>query len=150
MAVSIKNHVDFSVGYRPQVITFIYVKDLVKAVYLSIEKPVDGRCYFVSDPQGYDSRAFSDLIQRELGIRRVLHIKAPLWLLRVISLCAGWLSRLTGKPATLNGDKYKIMKQRNWLCDTTPIERELGFTIDYPLEAGVKESINWYKKEKWL
>ena len=73
-----------------------------------------------------------------------------MWLLRVISLCAGWLSRLTGKPATLNGDKYKIMKQRNWLCDTTPIERELGFTIDYPLEAGVKESINWYKKEKWL
>ena len=33
MAQSIKQHVDFSVGYRPQEITFIYVKDLVQAVF---------------------------------------------------------------------------------------------------------------------
>ena len=150
MAVSIKKHVDFAVGYKPQVITFIYVKDLVKAIYLSIEKPVEGRCYFVSEPQGYDSRAFSDLIQRELGIKGVLHIKAPVWLLKVISLCAECFSRVSGKPGTLNSDKYMIMKQRNWLCDTAPIEKELGFKADYPLEAGVKETINWYKIEKWL
>lgn len=150
MAVSIKKHIDFAVGYKPQVITFIYVKDLVKAIYLSIEKPVENRCYFVSEPQGYNSRAFSDLIQRELGIERVLHIKAPVWLLKVISVCAEWGSRISGKPSTLNRDKYKIMKQRNWLCDTAPIENELGFTIEYPLEAGVKETIKWYKQEKWL
>ena len=58
--------------------------------------------------------------------------------------------RLSGKPGTLNSDKYMIMKQRNWLCDTAHIEKELGFKADYPLEAGVKETINWYKKEKWL
>lgn len=150
MAVSIKNHVDFAVGYKPQVITFIYVKDLVKAVYLAIESRVENRCYFVSEPRGYDSRAFSDLIQREMGIGHVLHIKAPIWLLRVISACAEWLSHLSGKPSTLNGDKYKIMKQRNWLCDTSPIEKELGFSIDYPLDRGVKEMIEWYKQEKWL
>lgn len=150
MAVSIKKHVDFAVGYKPQVITFIYVKDLVKAIYLAIEKPVENRCYFVSEPQGYDSRAFSDLIQHELGIKRVLHIKAPVWVLKVISACAGWLSHISGKPSTLNSDKYKIMKQRNWLCETEPIEKELGFTIDYPLDKGVKETIDWYKQEKWL
>lgn len=150
MAVSIKKHVDFAVGYKPQVITFIYVKDLVKAIYLAIEKPVENRCYFVSEPQGYDSRAFSDLIQHELGIKRVLHIKAPVWLLKVISVCAEWFSHISGKPSTLNRDKYKIMKQRNWLCETEPIEKELGFTIDYPLDKGVKETIDWYKQEKWL
>lgn len=150
MAVSIKKHIDFAVGYKPQVITFIYVKDLVKAIYLAIEKPVENRCYFVSEPQGYDSRAFSDLIQHELGIKRVLHIKAPVWVLKVISACAGWLSHISGKPSTLNSDKYKIMKQRNWLCETEPIEKELGFTIDYPLDKGVKETIDWYKQEKWL
>lgn len=150
MAVSIKRHVDFAVGYRPQLITFIYVKDLVKAVYMAIEKPVSGRCYFVSEPRGYDSRAFGDLIQKELGTKWVLRIKAPVWVLKVVSLCAEWLSRIIGKPSTLNSDKYKIMKQRNWLCDTTAIERELGFEIDYPLERGVSETIEWYKKEKWL
>lgn len=150
MAASIKKHVDFAVGYKPQVITFIYVKDLVKAIYMSIESPVENRCYFVSEPVGYDSRAFSDLIQKELGIKRVLHIKAPVWLLKVISQCAEWLSHVTKKPSTLNSDKFKIMKQRNWLCDTSPIEKELGFVADYPLDRGVRETIEWYKKEKWL
>ena len=150
MAVSIKKHVDFSVGYRPQVITFIYVKDLVKAIYMSMESRVENRCYFVSEPCGYSSRAFSDFIQKELGVKRVLHIKAPVWLLKVISCCAEWFSHISGKPGTLNSDKYRIMKQRNWLCDTLPIEKELGFTADYPLADGTRETVKWYKQEKWL
>jgi UDP-glucose 4-epimerase len=150
MAQSINGHIDFSVGYKPQVITFIYVKDLVKAIYSAIGATIYNRCYFVSEPRGYDSRSFSDYIQAELDKRFVLHIKAPLWVLRCVSVCAEFFSRLTGKASTLNGDKYKIMKQRNWLCDTTPIEKELGFTIDYTLQQGTKEMIAWYKKEKWL
>ncbi len=150
MAVSIKKHIDFAVGYKQQTITFIYVKDLVKAVYLALESDITNRSYFVSEPRGYNSRSFSNYIQENLGIKRVLHITAPLWLLKAISLVSENIARLTGKPATLNSDKYKIMKQRNWLCDTTPIERELGFTADYSLEKGTKETIEWYKKEKWL
>ena len=150
MAASIKKHVDFAVGYKPQTITFIYVKDLVKAIYLAIESPVKNRCYFVSEPQGYNSRAFSDYIQKEMGVKHVLHIKAPVWFLKVVSFFAEWGARISGKPSTLNSDKYNIMKQRNWLCDTEPIEKELGFKVDYPLARGVKESIEWYKKEKWL
>ncbi len=150
MVQSIAGHVDFSVGYKPQVITFIYVKDLVKAIYLSIDKGVVNRCYFVSEPRGYDSRSFSDYIQAELGKRYVLHIKAPLWVLKIVSTCAEAFSHLTKKASTLNSDKYNIMKQRNWLCDTTPIETELGFSIDYPLQKGTKEMIEWYKKEKWI
>jgi UDP-glucose 4-epimerase len=150
MAKSIVSHVDFAVGYKPQTITFIYVKDLVRAVYLAVGSDVVNRCYFISEPCGYSSRAFSDCIQKELGIKRVLHIKAPVWFLWVVSACAGWVSRLRGKPGTLNSDKYKIMKQRNWLCDTLPAETELGFKAEYTLAAGTKETIEWYKEEKWL
>lgn len=150
MAVSIKKHIDFAVGYKKQTITFIYVKDLVKAIYLSIEKDVINRCYFVSEPKGYSSRSFSDYIQKYLGVKWVLHITAPIWLLKTISSIAEKIARAKNKAATLNSDKYNIMKQRNWLCDTTPIEQELGFTIDYDLERGTEETINWYKQEKWL
>lgn len=150
MAKSIKNHVDFSVGYRRQEITFIYVKDLVKAIYLAVEKEVTGKSYFVSDGGVYESRSFSDFIQRELGNPRVLHIKSPLWLLRVISFLAGWGAGLMGKSSTLNNDKYQIMKQRNWQCDIKPLCDELGFKPEYDLERGVHETIAWYKQENWL
>ena len=55
-----------------------------------------------------------------------------------------------GKSSTLNGDKYKIMKQRNWQCDISPLVNELGYRPDYNLERGVKEIVAWYKNEKWL
>lgn len=150
MAKSIKQHVDFSVGYKKQEITFIYVKDLVQAIFLGINKGVVQREYFVSDGHVYESRAFSDYIQKELGVHGLLRIKAPLWLLKVICFVSGKVSGLMGTASTLNMDKYQIMKQRNWQCDIEPLRRELGFEPQYDLEKGVKESVKWYKEEGWL
>ncbi len=150
MAKSIKQHVDFSVGYKRQDLTFVYVKDLVKAVYLALDKQVLRRAYFVSDGNVYASRTFSDLIQKELGNPYVIHLKCPLFILKVVSLLAEKVAALFGRSCTLNGDKYKIMKQRNWQCDISPLVSELSYRPDYDLERGVKEIIAWYKKEKWL
>jgi nucleoside-diphosphate-sugar epimerase len=152
MAKSIKQHVDFAVGYKKQVITFVYVRDLVGAIFAAIGKNdvADGKAYFVSDGCNYDSRAFSDLIQKELNVKNVLHIKAPLWLLKGISAVAEGFSKLTKKPSTLNGDKYRIMRQRNWQCDIAPLKKDLGFTPEWQLERGVKECMNWYKENKWI
>ena len=150
MAKSIKQHIDFAPGFKRQDLTFIYVKDLVQAVYLSIEKNVKRRAYFVSDGEVYSARSFSDLIQKELGNPWVLHVKCPLIVLKVVSLLAETVAGWFGKSSTLNGDKYKIMKQRNWQCDISPLVKELGYKPEYLLDRGVKEIIAWYKKEGWL
>ena len=151
MAKSIRNHVDFAAGFRRQDITFIYISDLVQAVYLGVESPnAVGRAYFVSDGQVYNSRAFSDLIRKELGHPWMIRFVCPLPLLKLLCYVAGSLAAACGKTSTLNPDKYRIMKQRNWQCDITPLVRELGFRPAYPLERGVKEIIAWYKKEGWL
>ena len=150
MAESIKRHVDLSVGYRRQDLTFVYVKDVVQAVFLGIEREVSGRAYFLSDGQVYASRTFSDLICRELGNPLIIRIKCPLFLLKVVSLLAERWAALRKTTSTLNRDKYNIMKQRNWQCDITPAVRELGYQPEYDLERGVKETIAWYKKEGWL
>lgn len=150
MAKSIAQHIDFAAGFKRQDITFVYVQDLVKAVYLAIEKKVTRRAYFVSDGQVYSSRTFSDLIRKEMGNPFVLRFVCPLFLLKALSFLADQGAKLFGKVSTLNPDKYKIMKQRNWRCDITPLEKELGYKAEYPLERGVKEIIAWYKKEGWL
>ena len=150
MAKSIKQHIDFAPGFKRQDLTFIYVRDLVQAVYLAIEHGVRQRAYFVSDGNVYSSRTFSDLIQKELGNPWVIHIKCPLFILKVVSLLAEFSARCLGKVSTLNADKYKIMKQRNWQCDISPLVEELGYRPEYPLDKGVKEIIAWYKKEGWL
>lgn len=150
MVKSISRHVDFAAGFKRQDITFVYVKDLVQAVYLSVKKNVKYRSYFVSDGEVYNSSAFSDLIRKELGNPWMIRFVCPLPLLKAISFVAETCLRLVGKTSTLNGDKYKIMKQRNWRCDIKPLAEELGYKPEYKLERGVKETISWYKKEGWV
>lgn len=150
MAKSIKAHTDFAVGYKPQDITFVYVLDVVQAIFLAIEKGEPGRKYFLSDGCVYRSSAFSDLIRKELGNPWWIRITAPIWLLRIITFCGEYIGRMTGKITALNNDKYHIMKQRNWRCDIEPARRELGFEPHWQLEEGVRLTILWYKENGWL
>ncbi len=150
MAKSIKAHTDFAVGFKQQDITFVYVTDVVQAVFLAMEKGQTGRRYFLSDGQVYQSSTFSDLIHRELGNPWWIRITAPLWLLRIITTCGEYAGHLTGKVTALNKDKYNIMRQRNWRCDIQPARTELGYAPQVKLEEGVRRSIQWYREHKWL
>ncbi len=150
MAKSIKGHTDFSVGYKPQDLTFVYVEDVVQAVFLAIERGQNGRKYFLSDGQVYSSRTFSDLIHSELGRPWLLRIKAPIWVLRVVTFFGEYIGRMTGKISALNNDKYNIMRQRNWRCDIRPAVEELGYRPQYDLERGVKLAVKWYVENGWL
>ena len=150
MAKSIKAHTDFAVGYRRQDITFVYVTDVVQAVFLALEKGATGRRYFLSDGQVYQSSTFSNLIHQALGRPWWIRIKAPIWILRVVTFFGEHIGRMTGKITALNNDKYHILKQRNWRCDIQPAIDELGYHPEYPLELGVPLTIRWYKENKWL
>lgn len=150
MAQSIKSHTDFAVGYKRQDLTFVYVADVVQAIFLALDHGRTGRKYFLSDGCVYDSRTFSDLIRHELGDPWLLRIKAPIWLLRIITFFGECAGRITGKVTALNNDKFHIMRQRNWRCDIRPAEEELGYKPCYGLERGVKLAVKWYKENGWL
>ena len=129
MAKSIAMGIDFAVVFKPQTITFIYVKDLA--------------C-------DYNSRDYSDLLQKEIGAKSVLHLKAPLWVLKAACFVSETVAGFSGKAATLNGDKYRILRQRNWRCDIRPAQDELHYRPQYTLAQGVKETVGWYLENGWL
>lgn len=150
MAKSIKGHTDFAVGYQQQDITFVYVKDVVQAVFLSLTKGENGKAYFLSDGKVYQSSTFSNLIRKALGNPWWIRITAPIAVLRIVTFFGDILGKVTGKMTALNNDKYQILKQRNWRCDITPAINELGYKPNYDLTRGVEETIAWYKENKWL
>lgn len=150
MAKSIKQHSDFAVGYRRQDITFVYVSDVVQAIFLALDAPQVGRKYFLSDGEVYQSKTFSNLIHEELGRPWWIRITAPEWVLRIITFFGEYTSRLTGKVSVLNKDKYNILRQRNWRCDIQPAIDELGYQPTVKLAEGVKRTIKWYKDNGWL
>lgn len=158
MIQSIKQHSDFSVGYKPQDITFVYVTDVVQAVMNACTQPAEmvvGKEFFLSDGEVYTSRTFSDLIIDELtrieGKRPlVLRIKAPKWFLRGVCFFGEWYIRLTGNLITLNNDKYNILSQRNWRCDISETRRLLNYEPKVQLAEGVSRCIRWYKDNGWI
>lgn len=150
VAKSIAGHVDFSVGFRRQDITFVYVQDVVQAVFLAFDHGMSGRKYFLSDGKVYQSSAFSNYIHDELGRPWWVRVKAPIWVLRMATFLGEYVGHLTGKVSALNNDKFHILRQRNWRCNIEPTMDELGYHPHYDLERGVKLTIAWYKENNWL
>ncbi len=150
MIKTVKSGLDVGAGFKPQHLTFIYVKDLVDAVFLALKSELKNKAYFVADGDVYTDKEYTQLVKQVIEKKRVLSLKVPLWILKAVSIVAESISRITKRPSTLNRDKYIIMKQRNWECDITPLINDLGFTAKYNLKDGLEESVSWYKENGWL
>ncbi len=142
MADSIRKGLDTAVGYKQQDLTFVFVKDVVQAVFKSMKSPnTIGNAYFLSDGEVYSSRDFCDLIIGEMGKKHVLRITFPLWVLRLVCAVSDAWMHVSGKLSTLNNDHYNILKQRNWRCDITPAQRDFGYAPEWKLPEGVREML---------
>ncbi len=147
---SISQHVDFAVGYKRQDITFVYVTDVVQAVFLAFDHGVNGKAYFLSDGCVYTSKDYSQLVRTELGSPWCMRITAPIWVLRLVTACGEYVGRLTHKVTALNNDKFNILRQRNWRCDISTACQELGYQPEVTLGEGVRRSVEWYVGQGWL
>lgn len=150
MFKSIARGFDFSVGYRRQMLTFIYVGDLARAVYMALEKAPVKEVYHISESRAYSQAEFRRYTKESMGKRFVLPMRMPLWAVKIVSAVAEKIGVARNRPSTLNRDKYRIMKQRNWSVRTDKAQRVFGFVASTPLREGIGQAINWYKEEKWL
>lgn len=149
MIKSIDSHFDFGVGYKPQLLTFIYVDDLANAMFdaLASDRTIH-RKYIISEDRAYSQKEFRAMVAEELGGKWVVPVKLPLWMAYVASVvCEKW-GLLRGKPSTLNRDKFKIMKQRNWNCDISDARRDFGFTPRVGLREGIRRTVEAYLSDK--
>ena len=148
MIKSIDAHWDFGVGYRKQVLTFIYVDDLVNAMFDALAAGVVHKKYIISEERAYTQAEFRSIVARALGRKFVIPVKLPLWTAYIASVVAEKWGVARMKASTLNRDKFKIMRQRNWNCDVSDAVRDFGFKTDFPLQLGIEETVKAYLAEK--
>ena len=150
MVKSISHHVDCAVGYSRQDITFVYVTDVVAAVFLALEQSQSGNSYFLTDGDVYESDTFSRLIRRELGNPFCIRLVMPIFLMRAVCALGSLWARISGQITALNNDKFHILAQRNWRCDISRTCAELGYSPKVKLAEGVRKSVAWYKQSGWI
>lgn len=150
MVESIARGFDFSVGMRRQMLTFLYAGDLARAVYDALDRAPAGETYCLAEGRGYTQKEFRRIVCRLLGKRFALPVRMPLWAVKAVSVVAEKWGVARMRPSTLNRDKFRIMKQRNWMVDISKARRDFGFDPQVDLEEGLRRSIEWYREQGWI
>ncbi|MDE6391747.1 MAG: NAD(P)-dependent oxidoreductase [Muribaculaceae bacterium] len=150
MIESIRKGFDFGVGFRKQTLTFIYAADLARAALDAAERASEGEIYNISEPRSYSQKEFRKIVMSALGRHLVVPLRLPLWTVGVVCAVAEKIGSLRMKPSTLNRDKFRILRRRNWNCSTDKALRDFGFKAETPLKDGIERSIIWYREAGWL
>jgi UDP-glucose 4-epimerase len=137
------------IGSTTQKLSFVYISDLTQAIFAAMASPHSGRGYFIADGNEYTIASFNETIKRNLKKKTVKFI-LPNVMAWPVAFSLEKIAALTGRISTFNRERLKEYEASNWLCDTTPLREDLNFVPAFNLDSGMKETISWYKKNKWL
>ncbi len=146
---TIKNHLEPYLGTKEQHLTFVHVNDFARLAFDALESDITNKSYFVTDLKKYTAQEFNSIIKKVLK-RKTLTIVFPKWFVKPYVFINEKIACMTGKPTTLNTDKYNELIAKNWLCDSSAVAGDFSFSPEYDLEKGVKQTVEWFKKEGML
>jgi UDP-glucose 4-epimerase len=136
------------IGRGQQKLSFIYVTDLAKASVRAVYA-AGNNTYNLSDGNFYDKYELGLLTRTILNIK-TLKIHLPVNFVKLIAAVSEKISSLRNTAPILNLEKLDELKAVNWSCSIELAKHELGFYPQYPLEAGLTETLKWYRDNKWL
>ncbi|WP_295792177.1 NAD(P)-dependent oxidoreductase [Mucilaginibacter sp.] len=144
----LSNRIEPYIGNIDQKLTFIYVTDLAKVAVKALHIG-NKQAYNLSDGSYYSRYALGDFTREVLNLKTVkFHL--PVNFVKLIANISEKVCSLSNKASVLNVEKLKELMAVNWNCDISRAKADLEFTPAYDLKAGVTETLNWYKANKWL
>ena len=126
----------------------IYAGDLVEGL-LAARRGVGGRAYFLAHPQPVSWSELGAAAARIMA-RQPRVVRVPPLVAYAVGLGAEAWSRITRKPGIISREKVAEARCRWWTCDTRRAAAELGFEARTPLDAGLAQTLAWYKEAAWL
>ncbi|HJQ22750.1 MAG TPA: NAD-dependent epimerase/dehydratase family protein [Blastocatellia bacterium] len=138
------------IGRYDKRVSLVHARDLAAGIILAGESErATGRAYFISSDEVYSMSELAARIAEMMG-RRARQLAIPRPLAFGVALAAEGVAALTRKPPVINRDKVRDLSERCWGCSIERAKRELGYTPQIPIEEGLRETIDWYKREGWL
>lgn len=139
---------DVYIGSSPQKLTFIHAEDAAKAVLEASISEKNG-FYNLTDGNVYSRYDIADTINNFTG-RKGLRLHLPLALVKGLATVAELLYTFSENYPVLYRERINEVTAENWDCDISAAKRDLHFNPKYNLETGLAETLDWYKKEKWI
>ena len=136
----IKKCIAVRIGPKGQLVSFVYVKDVARALWDAVDKDVHHEIYVVSDGNDYDPSLVNEYLSKHTGIK-TRKVTVSRNLLLGIAHIRLLLARITQKPLHVSPFKIKEITSKNWRVDNSKMVRELNFKPKYNLEEGLKEAL---------
>lgn len=147
---TMKRGLDPYIGRKPQKLSFIYVKDLAALLLKScIEEQGALQFYNVTDGQVYSRYHIAEVVGDVLK-RKMWRFHVPYGVVKLAADVAGFLYRRSTKTPVIYPERLHELTAENWACDISKLKDALGYVPKYGLEEGLKETLAWYKVNKWL
>ena len=138
------------VGFDKKLVSLVHVKDLVRGIYLAAtsEKSIGG-IYCIGSSKFYSWEEIAEVMKKVFG-KGALKIRLPHSLVYASGAVSQFFSIFKKRPSTFNFEKAKDFVQTYQICNVTKAKKELGYESQISLEDGIKETVDWYKRMKWL
>jgi len=143
----------FQLGGGERRFSAIYVKDLVDGLITAARVPqAAGRTYFLANSKPVSWSELGAATARIVGGegRKVRTVRVP----GAVAYAAGWgaemWAHVTGKPGIISREKVREAQCPYWTCDARRAAEEIGFEARTPLDAGLAETLAWYREAGWL
>lgn len=138
------------IGFENKLISLIHAVDLVDGIILAGESDkAKSNIYFISSGKFYNWRDVGEITQRLLG-KKSLKIVIPHFAVHVVGFFSEVFGYMSTKPVILNREKVKDITQAYWICSVEKAKQDFGFKEKFTLEEGFKNTIDWYRENKWL
>ena len=137
-------------GDGSQELSVIYAGDLAAALVAAATTPATtNRVYYAAHPVVTTSRELVRAIGRALG-RELRIVPLPRPLVRGLLWTIGSIAHLAGRATLLSGDKAAEFLAPAWTCRPDALARDAGWRAETDLEAGLRRTAAWYRREGWL
>jgi dihydroflavonol-4-reductase len=147
---SIARGISPTIGRYDKQISLVHARDLADGIILAGESAASrNRAYFISSEKVYSFTAVADLVAKIIG-RSARTIAIPRRLAFGVAIAAEAMAALLKKPPVINRDKVTDLSQLCWGCSIERAKTELGYCERVPLEEGLRETVDWYRREGWL
>ncbi|MEP7145096.1 MAG: NAD(P)-dependent oxidoreductase [Ferruginibacter sp.] len=149
MIKMINKGLDPYMGKIVQQLSFVHAGDVADVAVKSLLINEAAGIYNITDGNSYDRYQFSDMVKNLLK-KKAFRFHIPMPMVRSLAFCLeitnGWLK----KTSVINREKLHELIAKNWICDISKAKRELAFVPKFDLQTGLEDSVDWYKKNKWL
>ncbi len=136
-------------GWRRRLVQVVHAGDVARALVSGAgATQAAGRTYFVAHPEVLSWAELAGRIGWAVG-HRVVPLRVPSPLLRLAGAAAEVIGR-GRRPGQIDRRRARDLSERAWTCRVDRVMAELGWSPEYGIDKGLRDTANWYREQGWL